>query len=132
MNFSIKVTIIERLHAIQAAAHKAAADKLAHAAAGIRKDARALITRSKFASSVGTPPHTRRGQLRNAIIYQVDKPNLTAIIGPRVEVAGTAGAAHEFGGSYKGQQYPQRPFMAPAMTGRLAQFAGSFAGSIGE
>lgn len=132
MNLSVTITIVERLQAIHAKARKAAEDRLSHAAAGIRKDARASLRRAKGASEPGSPPHSRRGRLRNAIIFAVDKPNLTAVIGPRADLAGTSGAAHEFGGEYKGQHYPPRPFMAPAMKGRLEQFAGSFAGSIGE
>lgn len=108
-----------------------------HALAGIRKDARASIEKSSTPSAPGSPPHTRRGQLKSAaaILFALGAATPeAAVIGFAGAVAskmGTSAAVHEHGGQYKGQNYPARPFMKPAMLGRLNDFAGSFAGSIG-
>ena len=121
-----------------------------HAAASIRKNARSSIksappeTRTRArrrrgqivararsgASRPGTPPYTRRGALRRAILWDVNEQS--AIIGPRQTVVGLSAAAHEFGETYKGTDYPERPFMQPALEQALPRFADSWAGSIGE
>lgn len=111
-----------------------------HAAARIRKDAAASILPSDQPSAPGTPPHTRnrvskktgkrlKGQLERAIVYAADKDG--AVVGPRESVVGTSASAHELGGSYKGEQFPKRPFMGPALEKNLDRFASDWAGSIG-
>ena len=100
---------------VMAAAKRANITSLNHAAAAIRVQARHSIRKSQKASPVGTPPHTRKGRLRNAIRYAVDKSRLSAVIGPDAEIIGTSGKAHEFGGRYKKQQYDKRAFMGPAL-----------------
>jgi hypothetical protein len=88
---------------------------LNHAAAAIRLTARHSIRRSPKESAAGTPPHTRRGLLKRALLYKVDKARMTAVIGPAYSVAGRSGSAHEFGGKYYGRKYPKRQFMGPAL-----------------
>lgn len=126
---------------IQKAADDAATKEFRIAAARIRKDAIASIHFERGASAPGTPPNTHRiiktkkgklhrGQLNLAIAYDANKDG--AIIGPVASIVGESGAAHEFGGSYKGEMYPARPFMAPALERNLDRFASGWAGSIGE
>jgi len=132
-----------------AAKDKAAFRNIGHAAASLAKDAKASIqrgpkeqrTRAKSRSgkkvararhapsTPGTPPHTQRGRLPAAIRFAATENS--AVIGPRKSVIGEAAAAHELGGSYKGQHYPARPFMQPALERAAPRFAGSFRGSIG-
>ncbi|MFA6716535.1 MAG: hypothetical protein WC082_12590 [Victivallales bacterium] len=88
---------------------------LNHAAAAIRLTARHSIRRSPKESAAGTPPHTRRGLLKRALLYKVDKAKMSAVIGPAYSVAGRSGSAHEFGGKYYGRKYPKRQFMGPAL-----------------
>jgi hypothetical protein len=88
---------------------------LGHAGAAIRLQARRSIKKAKGASSPGSPPHTRKGRLRNAIKYAVTGGKQSVVIGPDAEVAGTSGTAHEFGGAYKRERYTKRPFMGPAL-----------------
>lgn len=146
----IKVKVEDNTKAVQKAADKAGFRNLAHAAASLRKDARASIqrapaqqrTRAKSrgghkvrrarhaASRPGTPPHTQRGQLPNAIVFDVAPKSV--VIGPRRSVVGESAGAHEFGGEFKGADYPDRPFMGPALERAAPRFAGSFAGSIGD
>jgi len=127
---------------LQQAVSKAAFKNAAHAAASIRKTEIESIKFGKGPSAPGTPPHThgreftkkgkkRKGVLQRAIAFWADRETGEAVIGPRFKIAGTSGSAHEFGGRYKGQTYPERPFAAPALEQNLSRFAGSWKGSIG-
>ena len=103
---------------------------LAHAAATIRLIARRSIRRSPVASAPGTPPHTRRGQLRRAILYAVEKDRQSVVIGPDYGLIGLSATPHEFGGRYRRERYPKRAFMGPALENvedRLPKF---WAGSV--
>ncbi len=88
---------------------------LGHAGATIRLTARRSIRTRKKASAPGTPPHTRRGQLKRAIAYAVDKNRGAVVIGPERDGVGTSGSAHELGGRYRREHYPKRPYMGPAL-----------------
>ena len=125
-----KVEFIDQTNRVIEAANRAAFKNFGHAAARIRKDAIESIIVSPVASMLGTPPHTRRKQLRNAITF--DSNEFGAVIGPRYSVAGESGSAHEFGGEYKGAHYPERAFMGPALENNLDRFASEWRGSIGE
>jgi len=103
---------------------------LAHAAAAIRLTARRSIRRSKSYSAPGTPPHTRRGLLRGAIVYGVERHRDRALVGPTYERVGTSAMAHEFGGRYRKERYPKRPFMGPALEKLTPRLPGFWAGSV--
>jgi phage gpG-like protein len=103
---------------------------LNHAAASIRLIARRSIKRGKSASSPGTPPNTRRGRLTDAIRYSVDKSKRVALVGPTESVVGEAGAAHEFGGYFRGTNYPKRPFMGPALAQAAPRLPETWAASL--
>ena len=104
---------------------------LSHAAASIRKAERESMVKSEEPSAPGSPPHTRRGQLPRAILFHVDKLKQEAVIGPRASIVAAAGAAHEFGGEFRGQDYPERSFAQPALEQSLGRFHSNWAGSIG-
>lgn len=125
------------------AADRAAFKNLGHAAATIRNDAIGSIIQAEGPSLPGRPPHThtggltkkgkvRRGELQRAITFDYSKQEKTAVIGPRKSVVGLSGAAHELGGDFKGQDYPERAFMGPALQRNLDRFAEDWRGSIGE
>jgi len=103
---------------------------LGHAAATIRLVARRSIRRRKPAAMPGNPPHTRRGQLKRSIMYALDKQRGVALIGPIFELIGTAGKAHEFGGKFRRERYPKRPFMGPALEKVKDRLPPMWAGSI--
>lgn len=103
---------------------------LGHAAATIRRDAAQSIDRSANPSEPGEPPHTRRGQLKRAFRFDVSEES--AVVGPMLSMVGESAAAHEFGEEYKGQSFPERPFMAPALDRALPRFLRDWQGSIGE
>jgi hypothetical protein len=112
----MKVKIVFDKQKIINAARKAAFRSLGHAAAAIRLTADRSIREGKKPSPPGKPPRTRgKRRLKNAIRYAVDEKAQIAIIGPDATIAGTVGAAHEFGGSFRDEVYPKRPFMGPAL-----------------
>jgi hypothetical protein len=88
---------------------------LGHAGAALRLTARRSIRTRQKPSPPGTPPHTRRGQLRRAIAYSLDKQRQVVVIGPERDAVGKSGSAHEFGGRYRRELYPKRPYMGPAL-----------------
>jgi hypothetical protein len=112
------------------AARSGSIKSLGHAGAAIRLAARHSIRKSPKASPAGTPPHTRKGRIRNAIKYAVIAAAQSVLIGPDVEVAGTSGKAHEFGGRYKREMYDRRAFMGPALEKTKDRLPPLWAGSI--
>jgi len=115
---------------VKKAAKAGSITSLAHAGAAIRLTARRSIRKSAKPSAAGTPPHTRRGRLRNAIKYTVVKDRAAVLIGPDADVAGPSGRAHEFGGRFRGEQYPRRPFMGPALEKVKPRLPSFWAGSV--
>ncbi len=100
---------------VRDAAKKGSFKSLNHAGAAIRITARRSIRRSKKPSREGTPPHTKKGQLKRSLRYAVEKQKERVLIGPTYTVVGRSGMAHEFGGKYRRQSYPKRSFMGPAL-----------------
>jgi hypothetical protein len=106
---------IDEMAKVEAAEHKATIRALQKAAYKIFRDAQTSIEVSPEYAAVGAPPHSRRGQLKHAIRYNVDKAAGIAVIGPTQSEMGDVAAAHEFGEIYYGKHYPKRPFMGPAL-----------------
>jgi len=52
------------------------------------------------------------------------------VIGPDVESFGTAGKAHEHGGTYKHERYARRPFMGPALEKTKERLPRMWAGTV--
>jgi len=90
---------------------------LFRAAAAIRLQAARSIIQSASPSEPGRPPHTRKGQIRRAILFAVKEDHglLAALIGTSHDILGPAGRAHEFGGRFRKEVFPKRPFMKPAL-----------------
>lgn len=131
--FGINVTVTSNTTRVMEAVDKASFRNFRHAAARISKDAKASIDKSDEPSAVGSPPHTRgRGghNLRGAIRF--DATPQDAVIGPIASYVGESGAAHEFGSLFRGQDFPARPFMEPALRANVDRFAQEWAGSIGQ
>lgn len=103
---------------------------LGHAGAAIRLTARRSIRKRKSASAEGQPPNTRKGQLRNAIAYSVVKQRDLVVIGPEITKVGRSGSAHEFGGKYRRERYPRRPYMGPALEKNRERLPRMWAGSV--
>lgn len=92
---------------------EATVKSLGHAGALVRLIAKRSIKRSPEKSAEGSPPHTRKGLLKRAILFAREKGRV--IIGPSARIAGPAGVPHEFGGRFRQERYPKRPFMGPAL-----------------
>ncbi len=88
---------------------------LRRAGAYIRKAARNRVSQSERSSMPGTPPNTRRGLLKNSLLFGVEKRAETVLIGPAESMIGVSMHPHEFGGRYKKQRYPKRPLMGPTL-----------------
>jgi hypothetical protein len=67
---AVKVTTKKSFDKVKAKAQQGNFKSLGHAAAAIRLVARRSIKRRQTASMPGTPPNTRKGQLKRAIVYQ--------------------------------------------------------------
>ena len=81
----------------------------------VRRVAVNSVHRSRSASAAGTPPHTRRGLLKNSILFGVEGDGCGVVIGPAKSFIGISMTAHEFGGMYRGRKYPKRRLMGPAL-----------------
>jgi phage gpG-like protein len=126
----VKVTTKKSFDKVKAKSQQGNFKSLGHAAASIRLIARRSIRRRQTAAMPGTPPNTRRGQLKRSIMYSLDKQRGVALIGPDFDVVGTAGKAHEFGGNFRRERYPKRPFMGPALEKVKDRLPSMWAGSI--
>lgn len=125
----LKVKIVDETKNVENAVEKASFTNLGHAGASIRNKAIASIEKSPDPSPAGTPVHTRAGLARKAIRYKVEDP-WTLVVGPLASVVGEAMTAHEFGGRYKGSEYPERPVMGPSLEDSLDRFHQSWRGSV--
>lgn len=125
----LKVKVVDETKAVEKAVERAAFKNLGNAAASIRNKAIASIEKSPDPSPPGTPIHTRAGLARKAIRFKVEDP-WTAVVGPRASVVGGSMRPHEFGKKYKGVEYPQRPFMGPAMEESVDRFHSSWRGAV--
>lgn len=130
---STKVRVEPRFDRVARAEKKAAFENLRHAAFSIGRLAKSLIKKRPGPSRPGTPPSTRaKGgkNLKGAIFTAASSES--ALIGPRASFIGESGATHEFGEEREGDDYPERPFMGPALRMSESRFASGWRGSIGE
>lgn len=72
---------------------------LRRAGAYVRGIAQRSIGKSKSSSPPGKPPKTRKGMLKRAILFAVDKKGVNVVIGPSSTIIGKIGSTHEFGGT---------------------------------
>jgi len=105
-------------------------ENLGHAGASVRLTAKRSIRKSANPAEPGRPPKTRRGQLRSAIRFAVESNRQRVLIGPDHRFVGQSARAHEFGGRYRKQRYPKRPFMGPALTKTQSRLPRHWAGSV--
>jgi len=134
------VSYVDHTERVARAARAASYRLVEKAAFAIRTTASESVKPGAGPSTPGSPPHThtqkltkkgkvRKGRLPKAIVYYAKRGE--AWIGPAKSLIGEVGATHEFGERRFGQEYPERPFMGPALKKNVETFAGSFAGSIG-
>ena len=93
---------------------RASRDILRRAGAYVRRVAQRKVVTSPKASQPGSPPHSRRGLLKRAILFGSDGDK-SVLVGPGFNFVGPSMSAHEFGGKYMRERYPKRPLMGPAL-----------------
>ena len=89
-------------------------DILRRAGAYVRRVAQRKVVTSPKASQPGSPPHSRRGLLKRAVLFGPDGGG-SVLVGPGFNFVGPSMSAHEFGGKYRRERYPKRPLMGPAL-----------------
>ena len=115
---------------IKRATQYAAFRNLGHAGAIVRKVASQSIRKGKKPSAVGTAPHTKQGALKKGILYAVEAGGKRVVIGSSAALVGPSGGAHEHGGEFRGDRYPKRPFMLPALLKVKSQIPSVWRSSI--
>lgn len=88
---------------------------LASAGAYLRRVAINKVKKSKSPSVPGSPPNSRRGLLRRAILFSLNQNKTSVVIGPAYSLIGDSVMAHEFGGQFRKRTYPKRPLMGPSL-----------------
>ena len=116
--------------AVRNAVRRGGVQSLRQAGAYVRKAARHAVKKSSRASAAGTPPHTRRGLLRNSILFGVEKHRMAVVIGPAYEFVGISMTAHEFGGMYRRRRYPKRALMGPTLQKTAPNISKMWADSV--
>ena len=125
-----KVRIEFDSDAVRNAVRRGGVKSLRQAGAYVRKAARHAVKKSSRASAAGTPPHTRRGLLRNSILFGVEKHRMAVVIGPAYEFVGISMTAHEFGGMYRRRRYPKRALMGPTLQKTAPNISKMWADSV--
>lgn len=97
---STTIKIEDNTDAVRKAMRRAAFKNLGHAGASLRLAARRLIRTRQTASDPGSPPSTRKGALRNSILYAVEGDH-TVVIGPSVTLISDVARVHEHGGTQR-------------------------------
>ena len=116
--------------AVRNAVRRGGVKSLRQAGAYVRKAARHAVKKSSRASAAGTPPHTRRGLIRNSILFGVEKHRMAVVIGPAYEFVGISMTAHEFGGMYRRRRYPKRALMGPTLQKTAPNISKMWADSV--
>lgn len=84
---------------VVAKTRKASISNLRQAGAYIRGIARKSIKVSPVKSLPGKPPRSRKGRLKDAIIFAVEKEQQRVVAGPTATAVGKIGGTHEHGGT---------------------------------
>jgi hypothetical protein len=94
-----KVRIKDGFPKVARKAREASIKNLGRAGAYIRGVAAKSIKVAPEYSKPGHQPHSRKGQLKKAIRFSVEKQKQGVVIGPDVSTVGKIGRTHEFGGT---------------------------------
>ncbi|MGO8691636.1 MAG: hypothetical protein ACLQLG_18610 [Thermoguttaceae bacterium] len=146
MEFGWNVKYVDTTEQVLRGLRRAALRSLARLGFLVRAKAKASIEDEPGPSRPGTPPHThkrvttkkgnegKQGLLPASILYAVDRESMSVFAGPSVNVVGTVGAAFEHPGeeTYRGQEYPDRSFMGPALGEEIGELSGLLAENFGK
>lgn len=131
--FGFNTNVEASVKPVEDAAEKATFNNLRHAGFSISKRAKQSIEKGSEPSEPGKPPRTRgrgRANIRAAIFTNYDRNTDSTIIGPRASYVGDSMRAHEFGETYRGVDYDERPVMEPALQASIGRFAADWQGTI--
>ncbi len=129
----IRVKTVDQTRRVRKAVDRASFKNLGHMAATIRKTAIKSFKTRKGPSAEGQPPRTRgKRRLPRAIFYHAERDGLSSIVGPVHSRVGIVGETHEFGRTYKGTEFPERPFMGPALAEHADRMPSYWLHSVGE
>ena len=95
---TVKVKVTDETARVAKAAQRATLTALVPAARYIRGIAMRSIKVSPDSAPPGHQPHTRKGRLKSAIIYAIEREWGQAVIGPHIGAVGMIAHTHEFGG----------------------------------
>ena len=141
-----KARFVDETAAVAKAFRRATYQALQRLGFMIRGQAQSSIQEETGPSAPGSPPHThkhavtkkgkprKQGLLPSSILYALDKDSMSVIVGPSVNVVDTVGAAfeHEGESSFRGQDYPSRSFMGPALGEEIGALPGLLAEQYGK
>lgn len=82
---------------------------------GIRASQDEILNAYFPPSKPGMPPNTHTKQLPKSIAFAASDRAGTFVVGPKRSDIAEIGHVHEFGGKFRGRNYPARPFMRPAL-----------------
>ena len=108
---------------------RASRDILRRAGAYVRRVAQRKVVTSPKASQPGSPPHSRKGLLKRAILFGSDGDK-SVLVGPGFNFVGPSMSAHEFGGKYRKERYPKRPLMGPSLKESVPHLAKMWSGAV--
>ena len=108
---------------------RASRDILRRAGAYVRRVAQRKVVTSPKASQPGSPPHSRKGLLKRAILFGSDGDK-SVLVGPGFNFVGPSMSAHEFGGKYRKERYPKRPLMGPSLKESVPHLAKMWDGAV--
>lgn len=96
------------------------------AAAYVRTVASRSIKVRPEAAPPGHPPYSTTKRFPKSIFFDVDRSRGVAVVGPLYSRVGPSASEHEHGGHSRGQNFPQRAFMQPALERSQDKIAGFF------
>lgn len=96
---SAKIKVKMSPERVVAKAQNASISNLRQAGAYIRGIARKSIKISTTKSPPGKPPRSRKGRLKDAIVFTVESERQSVVIGPTATEVGQIGRTHERGGT---------------------------------
>lgn len=122
----------EQIRAMQKRVDKGIFETLEHTAAAVRLTAFRLIFKRKGPSPKGTPIYSPEGKAKRpgAILFFVSDSEDFSVVGFSEGMMADSMRPHEHGGEYRGQTFPARPTMGPALEINSVRFADDFVDNL--
>lgn len=121
MNVSVSVEFNEKR--LLVLTRKGSIAALRRAGAYLRGAAQRAVVISSQPALPGKPAHSRQGRLKRSILFAVERQRMAVLVGPAFSIMGRSMTAHEYGGTFRGREYPKRPLMGPTLRSTTPQLA---------